>query len=271
MNEITTLREMRRVPPPAELEAMRRAARDRFVAGTGPKRPRRRLPVLAGGLTAAAAASTAAALVLTGGPEAAPGPRATTGHTRTVVTAAWTVREDAGGTVTVYLRQYANPAGLQRTLRADGINAIVRPIPYRLQTITPFTPLGRPGWRTGKARSWNGFGQKSMRVAIPACIYAATDNAPLAMQRAVVTIVKQSIPAFFIIHPSAMPQGSALFLTFMANVPSAKTRTTSNWPMKPVVLDNDAVPACVPVRPKVIKSLPAPKAKPGPAAPPKAG
>ena len=94
-------------------------------------RARRRIPALAGALTAAAAATAAAALVLTSGPGAVPGQQATAGHIRTVVTAAWTVREDADGTVTVYLRQYANPAGLQQTLQADGINAIVRPLPPR--------------------------------------------------------------------------------------------------------------------------------------------
>jgi hypothetical protein len=60
---------------------------------------------------------------------------ATAGHTRTVVTTAWTVREDASGTVTIYLQQYADPAGLQQTLRADRINAIVRQIPAVLRTV----------------------------------------------------------------------------------------------------------------------------------------
>ena len=136
MSEIDTLRELRPVPPPAELEAMRMAARERFVARAAPKRAHRRWrrPLLVGGLsTAAAAAGAVAALVLASGPGTVPGQQATAGRSRTVVTAAWTVREDAGGAVRIYLREYANPAGLQQALRADGVNAIVRSIPYTLQ------------------------------------------------------------------------------------------------------------------------------------------
>jgi hypothetical protein len=250
MNELSELHEMRPVPPPAELEAMRLAARDRFVAGTRSRRSRRRwpLPVLAGGLTAAAAA---AALVLTTGPWAVPGQHATAGRTRTVVTTAWTVQEDAGGTVTIYLRQYANPAGLQQALQADGVNAIVRPIPYVLQTVS------------------------NQQSAVPTCEYAVTDRASPAVQLAVVTLSQgpgsimplptsapKSAPTFapkagyvsppnpqamqFIINPGAMPQGSALFMAFMANAP-LKTGNRINVAMKPVVLNNDTVPACVPV------------------------
>jgi hypothetical protein len=240
MNEIPALRELRPEPPPAELHAMRVAARQRFVAGTRSKRAREwcRLPVLAGGLTAAAAATATAALVLASGPAAVPGQHGVAGHLRTVVTAAWTVHEDADGTVTIHLRQYANPAGLQQTLRADGVNAIVRAVPYALHTIGigAFSPAHKnPGTHAGHG------------VAVPACAYATRDDAPPGVQHAVVTIVKQAIPAYVIIHPDVMPQGSALFLTFMANVP-AKTGGTSNWAMKPVVLNNDMVPACVPVR-----------------------
>jgi hypothetical protein len=183
-------------------------------------RARRRMPALAGGLTAAAAV-TAAALVLTSGPAAAPGQHAV-GHARTVVTAAWTVRKAADGTVTVSLRQYANPAGLQQTLRADGVTAIVRQIPLAPRT----TILGRA-------------------VARPACMYAATDRAPLAVQHAAVTWMGPTVPALFIIHPGAMPPGSALFLAFLANAPLAKTDNTGDFPLYPWVLNNDTVPACV--------------------------
>ena len=122
MSDINALRELRPAPPPAELEAMRMAARERFIAGAAPKRaPRRwRRPVLAGGLTTAAvAAGAVAALVLTNGPGAVPGRPTTAGHSRTVVTTAWTVSEEADGTVSIYLHEYANPAGLQRALQAE--------------------------------------------------------------------------------------------------------------------------------------------------------
>jgi len=238
MSEITTLREMRPTAPPAEEEAMRMAARERFVAGTASRRGRQpwRMPVLAGGLAAAAAATAAAVLALTSGPVAAPGQRVAAGHARTVVTAAWTVREDAGGTVTIYLRQYVDPAGLQRTLQSDGVNAIVRPIPSASRTV-------------GKGT-----------ITYPTCNYAATDVAPQAVQRAAVTFAGQDLPVRFIIHPAAMPQPSALFLAFMAGVGrSPKNGDTGVLALPPVVLNNDTAPACVPrSKPAPFSVLPAP-------------
>ena len=226
MSEINTLRELRPVAPPTELEAMRMAARERFVAATGSRRARQRwrLPALAGGLTAAAAA-TAAALVLTSGPAAAPGQQGTAGPDRTIVTTAWTVREDADGTVTIYLQQYADPAGLQRTLQADGINAIVRQIPTVSRTVGNQT------------------------LPFPSCNYwTLSDAAPQAVQQAVWAMASkgQTLPAEFIIHPDAMPQGSAMFLAFLTGAPP-KDGNGGVVVVKPVVLNNDTVPACVPV------------------------
>jgi hypothetical protein len=225
MSEITKLRELRPAPSAAGLEEMRRAARERFVAGTRSRRARRRwgMPVLAGGLAAAVAATGAAALALTGGPVAVRGQQATAGHARTVVTAAWTVHEDADGTVTVYLRQYTHPAALQQTLQADGINAIVRAMPVAFPANPP--PFTRP-----------------------VCNYALTDMAPAAVQRAVLTFRGLGHPAVFIIHPAAMPRGSALFLRFIAGLPASfKNDNTGVAGLKPVVLNNDTVPACVPI------------------------
>jgi hypothetical protein len=199
--------------------------------------------------TAAAAAVTAtaaAALVLTSGPGAVPGQHMAAGHTRTVVTAAWTVREDASGTVTIYLRQYANPAGLQQTLRADGINAIVRPIPIVWRSIVS---RKLPGRRAVDLPLWR---KPPFRIPLPACAYRPTNKASPAVQRAVVTFVgKQDLPALFVIHPHAMPPGSALFLTFMAGLPpKGKSDNTHVFAFIPVVLNNDTVPACVHLPPK---------------------
>jgi hypothetical protein len=113
-----------------------------------------------------------------------PGQHGTAGHTRSVVTAAWTVREDADGTVTIYLQQYANPAGMQQTLQADGINAIVRQIPAVLRTVG------------------------NQMMPFPTCNYdTLTDAAPQAVQSAV-----------------------------WAGIGT----------LKPTVLNNDTMPACVP-------------------------
>jgi hypothetical protein len=246
MTEITTLREMRPAPTAAELEAMRTAARERFVAGTRSRRARQRwrLPVIAGGLTVAATATAAVALVLTSGPGAAPTHDGTAGS---VGTTAWTVREDTDGTITINIRQFADLTALQQTLQADGINAIVRSIPL-------VTPDGNPA------------------NAYPACTYATTNDAPQAVQRAVVQSALPgpgpgSVPGSagssvheaaagsggpghgpgqhgtFIIHPSAMPQGSALFI---ASAVQTSSDSASGVGIGPVVLNNDTVPACVP-------------------------
>jgi len=240
MSEIDMLREIRPEPPSAELEALHMAARERFVAETRSRRRRRRwrLPVLAGGLSAVAGAIAATALVLGSGPGAVPGQHATAGRAGSVVTAAWTVRQSADGTVTIYLRQYANPGALQQTLRADGINAIVRPIPVTFQTIA----LPRPATLPGAAK-------RPLRIPRPVCMYAGTNDAPAAVQQAAVIIGRQALPARFIIHPAAMPQGSALLLAFMSGMTrSLKNDNTGVLALIPVVLNNDTVPACVPVR-----------------------
>ena len=185
-----------------------------------------RRPVLAGGLTAAAAATAAAALVLTSGPAAVPGQHGTTGRTRTVVTAAWTVRENADGTVTIYLRQYFDPAGLRQTLRADGVNAILRSIPDASR-------------RVGK-----------VTTNYPACKYAATNDAPPAVQQAVVgnvTYYSPSLGLYAVIHSGAMPPGSALLLAFIDYVPLKAGKRGPMGVARPVVLNNDTVPACVPI------------------------
>jgi hypothetical protein len=213
-------------------------------------RARRRIAALAGALTAAAAATAAAVLVLTSGQGIVAAQQGTAGHARTVVTAAWTVREAASGTVTITLRQYANAAGLQRTLRADGVNAIVRAVPSHL-----LTPQGRKPGQTLPVRPVTG------------CSYATTNDAPPTVQRAVVTIVTQVRQepggglmrvATFIIHPHAMPPGSALFLPYGTNTLPATMKGSRDpgkparvypyphvKPFDPVVLNNDTVPACV--------------------------
>ena len=52
-----------------------------------------------------------------------PAPRARPAPTATL--AAWTVTKGPGHTVTILVRQLRDPAGLQRTLRADGVPAAV--------------------------------------------------------------------------------------------------------------------------------------------------
>jgi hypothetical protein len=268
IDDLQVIRELLAGKPPSEdvnkyikgrLTAAISSETRTVTARSGRMRLNRLAVAICAGAVAAAIATVGLVLTLTGSPAAVP----TAGHARTVVTVAWTVREDADGTVTITLRQYANPAGLQRTLRADGINAIVRAMPS-------FTFPGRKP------------GPRNPLPTFTGCSYATTNDAPPRVQRHVVTIVTQvrqepgggtMRAATFVIHPHAMPPGSALFLPYGTNM-LPRAMKGSRGPAKPapdapvyphvkpfypVVLNNDAVPACVPFTKPV--STPAPTAK----------
>ena len=79
-------------------------------------RTRRRIPAMAAALAVVAAAAIAVTTLLPGHQPSGP---------VTVQLAAWTVVKQADGTVYVTIRELRDPAGLQRTLRADGIPASV--------------------------------------------------------------------------------------------------------------------------------------------------
>ncbi|HEX6520575.1 MAG TPA: hypothetical protein VF070_11280 [Streptosporangiaceae bacterium] len=209
MDEITMFTELKPdAPGDAELESMQAGARERLTAtATLPdarKRRRWRRPVLAATLTAAVSAATAIAVV-------APGGQAR--HLGTVVTAAWTVRGNTDGTVTIQLHQLIDPAKLQRVLRADGVNAIVGPAWYK--------------------------GVIDGRHTYVSCQYQNLPAEPPAVQRAVVTSRDG-----FTIRPSAMPPGSALFIG-----DSVKHEGNAGYGMvlRPVVLKNSELPPCTPV------------------------
>jgi hypothetical protein len=79
------------------------------------RRRRLRLPVTA-----------VAAVAVAGGVLAATGVLPGTGSGPRPELAAWTVTQKPTGLVTVTIRQLSDPAGLQRTLRADGVRVFVR-------------------------------------------------------------------------------------------------------------------------------------------------
>ncbi len=145
MDEITLFRELRPAPPDnaaqireaarARLsEAMSRPAghpgRERARAGAGFWPAQHRSLWLAVVVTLAACAAIIVSLVLPSGrppsgrPTVHPGGKAVT-----VTTAAWTVHRAPNGTITVNVKQLRDPAGLQRTLREEGVPAYVRYIP----------------------------------------------------------------------------------------------------------------------------------------------
>jgi hypothetical protein len=80
-------------------------------------RTRRRIPAVAAAVAVLATAVAAVTALL---PSSHPG-----SHQPGIQLAAWTVAKHADGTVEVTIRQLRDPAGLQRTLRADGVPASV--------------------------------------------------------------------------------------------------------------------------------------------------
>jgi hypothetical protein len=96
-------------------------------------RARRRIPGVAGALTVAAGTALAVTALL---PSGHPGPVSSGhpglvssghpgSHPASVRLAAWTVAKQANGDIDVTIHQLQNPAGLQSTLRADGLPANV--------------------------------------------------------------------------------------------------------------------------------------------------
>ena len=80
-------------------------------------RTRRRAAGLAGAVAVGAAAAVAVTALGPAGHQPS--------HQGGIQLAAWTVVRQANGTIEVTLRQLRDPAGLQRTLRADGLPATV--------------------------------------------------------------------------------------------------------------------------------------------------
>ena len=111
---ITVLREQRgKVPMTTPVEQI--ISRGRAV------RARRRVPRVAAALGAAAAVAVAVSVAL---PASHPPPPRAIRHCPGRL-AAWTVTRQADGSIQVTFRELRDPAGLQRTLRADGVPASV--------------------------------------------------------------------------------------------------------------------------------------------------
>jgi hypothetical protein len=182
MDEITEIRQLMD-PPPGLRPATVQAARHQLaLAAAGPPRPPRRgLPAL----TAVAGAAAAAAAVAV----AATGP----GHgPQTATLAAWTVSRATDATVTVTLREFRDPQGLQDRLTAAGVPALVQ-----------YSPGG--------------------------CRYAyqpIAGNAGLIGQVVARDARQPGSLAVFTIHPGAIPAGTRLDIVF----PSLSGKTAKPAP-----------------------------------------
>lgn len=141
-------------------------------------RARRRIPVAAGTLAVAAGVALAVTTLVPSGPAS---------HPSTTQLAAWTVSRQANGDILVTLRELRDPAGLQRTLRADGVPA----------TVT------FAGQRNPACRNYPIGGGQSQRTQLLS------------------SVVTRERPHGLVIHPSALPSGAGLQIyTLVPNYPA---------------------------------------------------
>lgn len=129
--------ELQRIADDAAGAARPLAADD--VIRRGQRRHRR--SVVGRSFGALSVAGVAAAVVL-GMTAPAPSSR-TAGHPPTARLAAWTVVRQPDGNVFVTIRELKDPAGLQRTLRADGVPASVTLFDQQNEACQPY-PGGTP-------------------------------------------------------------------------------------------------------------------------------
>jgi hypothetical protein len=127
-------------------------------------RGRRRIPGVAAALAMAAGAALAVTALLPSGHQPAAPP------------AAWTVARQAGGNIRVTIHQLRDPAGLQSTLRADGVPASV-------------TFTGQPN---------------------PACQPYPRGGGSPALTRVVTPVPGHGNVRVLVIHPAALPAGAGL-------------------------------------------------------------
>jgi hypothetical protein len=159
---------------------------DAIVSNGRARRRQRRQRRLAG-LTGAAAVTAGMALAVTalassGHPASQSGHLAS--HPPVARLAAWTVAKQANGDIDIDIRQLKNPAGLQSTLRADGVPVNVRFNGQSLKGTCQFYPMSDN-------------------------VLNAVAEAPSASSEG---------GALFVINPSALPVGAGLALTVGATV-----------------------------------------------------
>jgi len=225
MDEITMFSSLRPQAPAADdAAAIAVAARERLTATFNgrPSAPRWRLP---SAVAAACATAAAVGLVLSSGGSPARTAPARTVHRVSIITADWSIKWNPSGTVTIKLLQAeANLTGLQQTLQSEGINAISRVIPMKAETVD------------GRTHQF------------PQCSYNNLSQVSLPVWRAIVTSSTPGGPGWtFVIHPSAMPAGSALY--FQEYRLHTVNMGTINIAFRFTVLTSDVLPACTPNSP----------------------
>jgi hypothetical protein len=161
-------------------------------------RNRRRVPAAAGSLAAAAVVAFTVGVALPGSHPAARGPAASHPATSpSVRLAAWTVTRQADGNIKVSFRELADPAALQRTLRADGVPVSVTFTGRQNPACQPYSlPAGQSFWPYGPKPgpvSPLGLGSRFTKPNLKDAYTTPPDELPA-----------------LVIDPSALPSGAGL-------------------------------------------------------------
>jgi hypothetical protein len=155
---------------------------DQIVRRSRTVRTRRRIPALAGALVVTAAGAIAMTMLLADHQPSHPG---------TAQLTAWTVTKHADGTISVTIRELRDPAGLQHTLRADGLPTSVTFFGQQNPACVPYPH------RRGQSRS------ETRRMTIIKGLFTGRYSSG--------TIVRPAASGGgLIIDPSALPSGVGL-------------------------------------------------------------
>jgi hypothetical protein len=165
MDEITEVQQLLD-PPPGLRSDTAKAARHRLMhaAAAPARRPRRWLPLAVAAAAAATTATAVAVVAVTG-----------SGHPSQPATlTAWTVHRAIDDAVTVTLHQFRDPAGLQQSLAAAGVPAVVQFSPS--QCPYPYSAIPANASIIGQAvtRNTHGPGNSAVFTIHPAAIPAGT-------------------------------------------------------------------------------------------------
>jgi hypothetical protein len=145
-------------------------------------RTRRRIPGVAGVLAVLAGAALAVTALLS--------PARPASHQPAAQLAAWTVAKQADGNISVTIREFRDPAGLQRKLRADGVPASVI-FNRKLPRDAPFRDLFRV--KHNPCQKFSGGQGQLLKVMVGRPPHPLRDHSTIA-----------------VIHPSALPSGAGV-------------------------------------------------------------
>jgi hypothetical protein len=150
---------------------------ERIVSRSRAVRARRRTPALAGAAAVLAGTAVAVTTLVPSGHPGVEGSRHAASPLANARLAAWTVHKQANGDIDIHIRQLKNPAGLQATLRADGVPVNV------------------------------GFNGQSLKGT---CQFYPMNNNVLNAVAEVTSASSANGGTLFVINPSALPAGAGL-------------------------------------------------------------